>query len=478
MFSFISRFLLFLPVFCVPVTSFEQLCSGSLGDPVIHIDFGTPSNPQQVPPLTGYTYTSSSCPDDGYYTVTNRTSGCFNNSWLTVSSDHTGGGSFLLVNATVTPGDFFLTKISGLCPGTTYEFAAWLMNVIAYTAIKPNLLFTIETLSGTVIKSYNTGDIPETTSPQWKQYGFFFTMPVSNEEIVLRIRNNAPGGIGNDIAVDDITFRPCGPKITTQIQGNGQTVDDCPGQGNSYTLEAAVSDGFNVPAFQWQMSIDTGKNWQDIPGANGLTYVATPVQQNIYLYRLAVAEQGSLNRPTCRVYSQNLTIQIHSNPSVDAGPDRSIFAGDSITLQPTVVAENPTYLWSPAEGLTDPTLLNPVCFIAQDQTYTLEVTSQFGCTASDDVSVRLISGIYVPTAFTPNGDGLNDLWRVSGIDPTFGAVAMVFNVYGQQVYRVENDFINWDGKRNGVPQPIGNYVYYILLNNGKKVMKGMLTLIR
>ncbi len=478
MINFAARFLLCLPFCYLPLQSFEQLCTGSLGDPVVHINFGTPSSPQYVPPLAGYTFTSSTCPDDGFYTITDRTSNCFNNSWFTINSDRTGGGSFLLVNATFTPGDFFLTRISGLCPGATYEFAAWLMNVITYPSIMPNLLFTIETSAGTVLQSYNTGDIPVTSSPQWKQYGFFFTMPTSNEEIVLRMRNNAPGGIGNDIAIDDITFRPCGPKISSQIVGHGRLVNDCPEKGNTYTLAAEVSQGFTAPAYQWQRSTDGGTIWQDIPGANGLTYQVAPSQPNIYLYRLAVAEQGSLNRPSCRVSSQPLTIHIHGNPIVDAGPDRILFPGDSIVIQATANANNPTYQWSPSEGLNNPAILSPVCFTPQDQTYTLTVTSSFGCIASDQMSVKLISGLYVPNAFTPNDDGLNDRWRAPGIDPAIGLFVQVFNVYGQEVYRVENDKINWDGRFKGTPQPQGHYVYYIRLNNGKQVLKGTLTLIR
>jgi hypothetical protein len=62
--------------------SAAQLCTGSLGDPVVNITFGTVSNGDPgVAPPAGYTYTTSSCPDDGYYTITRSTSGCFSNSW-------------------------------------------------------------------------------------------------------------------------------------------------------------------------------------------------------------------------------------------------------------------------------------------------------------------------------------------------------------------------------------------------------------
>src|SRR6188472_1300903 len=80
-----------------------QLCSGSLGDPVVNITFGSGGN------NSGYTATNAYL-----YTITNSTANCFGNTWHTVSSDHTGNGAFLLVNATLTPGDFFVTTVNNL----------------------------------------------------------------------------------------------------------------------------------------------------------------------------------------------------------------------------------------------------------------------------------------------------------------------------------------------------------------------------
>src|SRR6478735_1334207 len=99
-FSFL-RFLLPATVLFLPYTMRAQVCNGSLGDPVVNITFGQGnSGPSNYAPPSSYTYTSSSCPDDGYYTITNATSGCFGNHWHTVTSDHTGdNGNFMLVNA-------------------------------------------------------------------------------------------------------------------------------------------------------------------------------------------------------------------------------------------------------------------------------------------------------------------------------------------------------------------------------------------
>ena len=173
----INRFF-FLRLLPLAFTSFfscgvkAQLCTGSLGDPVVNITFGT-GGTSGFAPQNGYTYISSSCPNDGYYTITNYTSNCFNNTWHTVPKDHTGNGAFMLVNASYNPGDFFITTVTDLCPNTTYEFAAWIMNVITrFNSILPNITFTIETPTGTVLGKFNTGDIAVTSQPEWKHKGY------------------------------------------------------------------------------------------------------------------------------------------------------------------------------------------------------------------------------------------------------------------------------------------------------------------
>lgn len=470
--------LLLAAFLCNNQAVYAQLCNGSLGDPVVKIDFGTAVRPQQVAPLTGYAFQSTSCPNDGFYTIAASSPGCFNESWHVLNSDHTGNGLMLIVNANFTPGDFFLQRITGLCAGTTYEFAAWLMNLIRYEAIKPNLVFTIETVSGTILQSYNTGDIPETTTPQWNQYGFFFTTPIGISEVVLRMRNNAPGGIGNDVAIDDITFRPCGPKIEALITGIGLSASVCEGNRVPFSLEAILTQGFSNPTYLWQSSRDTGRTWQDMAGANQLTYTTTPILAGNHLYRIAAGETGNFNQPNCRIASEPVSIRVVPSPTVDAGSDRSILVPDTITLQATATGSNLSFAWQPSGGLSNASVLTPSCFTNSAQTYTLTASTPEGCTATDTMRVTTIAGIFVPTAFTPNRDGLNDQWRIPGLDAAGGAVVTVYNRLGQPVYRVEDAEVNWDGTFQGQPQPAGAYVYHIQYKSRRPMQKGIVVLIR
>ena len=473
--------ILFVSVFCSPAQA--QLCDGSLGDPVVNITFDSGGGASSYVPAAGYTYTSSNCPNDGYYTITKGTSGCFNDTWLNVSHDHKGNGAFMLVNASYQPGDFFLTTVTNLCPNTNYEFAAWVLNVMKTVAsILPDLVFSVETPDGRVLYSFDTGDIHVTDTPQWKKYGFYFTTPADNPVIVLRITNKAPGGIGNDLGLDDITFRPCGPKIIANIEGSvSDTINVCENDSNdhAYTLNGDTPSGYASPLYQWQMSTDTGATWNDIPGGTSLTYHTPPVYvAGYYWYRLSVIEAAAANISSCRIASDVLMINVHPKPVVNAGPDHIMLVNSSVTLTGSVEGEQSQYLWSPDKYINDPSQLAPVVTPPVDYTYTLSAQSVWGCTNADSVSVKVVAAIYIPTAFTPNGDGINDRWEIPFLDPSFGATVRVYNRWGRLVYHISSATVSWDGTTNGVAQPNGQYVYVIQFKNDNRVLKGTVMLIR
>jgi gliding motility-associated-like protein len=481
---YILKYLLF---FLVTISSFfksaAQLCNGSLGDPTVNITFGSGPNPgPQLSAIgTGYTYKSVDCPNDGMYSIRNTTTTCFGNTWHSLIRDHTGEpqGYFMLVNASYQPSDFYVDTVKNLCANTTYEFAAWIMNIMKVpNSIRPNITFQIEKDDGTVLKKMNTGDLPETTAPQWKQYGFWFSTPPGVQKIVLRITNNAPGGIGNDLVLDDITFRPCGPEINAGIEGNGDTVNICENELRTFTLKAEVVSGYATPSYQWQVSTNNGTNWEDISGASSLVYDATPTEVGIYQYRLTVAEVENATLKPCRVSSNRLVIGIHPLPAVHAGPDRMIIKGTTTTLSGIVNGNNMSYSWSPSSYLSDPNSLNPAVATTEDMQYTLTAQTPYGCTNNDVVWVKVANELFIPNAFTPNNDGINDTWRIPFLDPYLSAEVMVFNRYGQVVYHSSGQLVSWDGTCQNKPLPSGTYVYLIQIKKDHKTFKGLVTIVR
>lgn len=346
---------------CLMIFSFTathaQTCSGSLGDPIINLDFGSTANPagSQLPAgTTNYTYVNGT-PSDGSYTITNSTAGMHPTTWWQ-TTDHTGnpGGKMMVVNANVSKTDYFYkSTVSGLCPGTTYEFAAWVLNLATVNDIKPNITFTITDANGN-IKTFNTGDIPYQTNgtPPWKQYGMLFTTPIGGGDITLTMTNNGPGGNGNDIALDDITFRACGPVIQSSFIATSQPTDNgCAGSAQSYTMTASASAGFNAPAYQWQ--VNNNGVWQDIPGQNTATYTkiftSGQATAGIYEYRMASAEAFNITTATCRVYSNVLTLTINAPPASIVTGNTTICEGDVLSL---TASPGDSYSWTGPNGYT------------------------------------------------------------------------------------------------------------------------------
>ena len=113
----------------------------------------------------------------------------------------------MVVNASFDPGLFYEEEITGICENTQFEFSADIINLIQRNVtdhILPNVAFLID--DEVVLE---TGVI--TQDERWKTFAFTFTTAPGQSSVKLSLRNNAPGGIGNDLALDNIRFRACGP---------------------------------------------------------------------------------------------------------------------------------------------------------------------------------------------------------------------------------------------------------------------------
>lgn len=310
--------------------------------------------------VPGYTFINFSAnqPNDGYYGIANNTSatGATNNgvayphasrvfSVWDIIGDHTGaaspttgnpattpgttGGYMAVINASYATSQAIQQTVSNLCPSTYYDFSAWFRNICpkcscdsngrgalnaAYNGpyppgVKPNLTFQLDG-----IDYYTTGDLPYTGL--WAKKGFtYLTGPVQTS-FTLSIRNNSPGGGGNDWAVDDVNLSTCVPdlvmKYTPEFKGCYGTLVD---------LAATIRCYFpNYIYYKWQKSTDGGVSWFDT-GVNGVgapamvagqwEYTATYPQfvawqaDSGHRYRTVVATTlANLNNVNCS-YSNN-----------------------------------------------------------------------------------------------------------------------------------------------------------------------------
>ena len=377
------------------ILSASKTNAQSLGDPVVHITFGagTSTHAGALPAdsgTTSYTYTSADFPIDGSYTIENTTN--TPNTWWT-TTDHTGnpGGYMMVVNASVSKTDYFYQRqVAGLCGGTTYQFSAWIGNLLRYSDLSPpDIIFSIETTNGTVIQSYDTGPVAQRKDAfKWIQYAFNFTLPSTSSDVIIKMTNNSNGGApANDLALDDITFSPYGPSLTASFSSSSSltSLTECAGQSKPYTLTVTPGTGFTSPAYQWQQN--TGSGWTDISGATSLSYTVNPTASGTYQYRLTSAETANIGSESCRVASNELTLIINSASASSATANTPLCSGNTLNL---TASSGDSYSWTGPNGFTS-TLQNPTITnvtAAAAGAYTVIVTTG-NCTATSSVTVNV-----------------------------------------------------------------------------------------
>lgn len=395
---------LFLIFFLVSGNIFSQLefCPGSKGDPIFHETFGSGSGTGAAlaPGVTNYTYVNG-VPGDGEYTISSNI-GQENWTWHSTFPNTTiSNGKALVVNASYTAGKFFETTISGLCEATTYEFSAFLMSVYDissdvcdYGGIPINVKFQIWDQTNTVILAEgSTGDIANTSTPQWTQKALTFRSQPGQNKVILKMFNNGEGGCGNDLAIDDIIFRSCGDLtevVSSTITGDTQKVcrEDIPA-----TVELTASpDGsvYNSHFFQWQESSDK-VSWFDIPGATSNNYSASSINETTY-FRVKVAEDAvNLNDNLCSSASEPFAVLVAEIPqSPQSEGDVNICEGEGLApLEVRSEADETVRWFDQAAGGNLLATGNSFIPSSEGTFYAEAVKSDFDCNPSQRTAVTL-----------------------------------------------------------------------------------------
>jgi gliding motility-associated-like protein len=247
------------------------------------------------------------------------------------------------------------------------------------------------------------------------------------------------------VTINPAPLAAAGPAISDICQGD--------------TVQLTASGGIR---YQWLPAIGLSSAGIDRPMASP----ADTMNYSVVVY----------NEFSCSD-TATVTINVAQLPSANAGPDKSIIVGDAAQLEGIAVGGD--YFWSPVLNMNNAQLLNPVVTPPTSTDYILTVVSALGCgTATDTMHVFVYKDIFVPNAFTPNRDGRNDSWNIPALSALPNFEIRVFNRYGQLVFHTRNNNTGWNGKFNGTDQPIGTYVYLINIDNGKRILKGPLMLIR
>lgn len=258
------------------------------------------------------------------------------------------------------------------------------------------------------------------------------------------------GGCVSDTARDTILIIKPNPTASFNITS---TVF-CENLPIAFTGNASA----DVTTWQWNFGNGMGNN---VPPFNRV--YTSPYNGTISLKALTTEGCGSA--------IDVQPINIAPAPNVNAGPDFYLKIGTSKMINATIAnANNYDFLWTPATNLNAGNILTPITSTTVPIVYTIQATDKLnGCVGYDSMQVKSFSTIFVPNAFTPNGDNNNDSWLIPALEAYPNCSVIIYNRFGQKIFESKGYTNPWDGKFKGLQQPSGAYVYVI--NPGDKILK-------
>lgn len=645
----------------------------------LNVNFGTGINPVGSPLSVGFsdfTFSGTDAVANGQYTVVNTPSdgGHMFYGPFTFGGAQAGYIMQVSFNSTFSNKVVFGDTVRGLCSNVTYLFWAAIRKISG--CFSPGFTFIVETTGGVPIGSYQTGQVgggravdhaswyngyyDNVLWPPIPFYGFSFQLPAGVQDIVVKIVTNAassPGGCTAFFSLDNILLTPVGPdvRISSSRYPGGYIAAGCY-QGNvpvelqgnitgsylAFGTPNFISASYTNPAYQWQLSLDNGYTWTDIPGETNINISHVFNSIDTFWMRMRVSEAGDISNPKCSNVSNIMQIQVDGlpkdfslatnspvctdgdltltvsggasyqtfgpngffddspfphiyhprladsgwykaqiisfggcvvtdsqyvrvvGPDIRVSPDRVMCYGDTVQLH---ASGGTRYSWTPATGLNRSDVADPVASPVATTHYEVKVSDNSGCSDFGKITVSLRNGllkpdfvapevacpnesiqftdtsqgkitnwewnfgngqvsnlrnplpqkfpvlndvqvpvqltvtdssgceqaitkyirsvnncyIAVPTAFTPNNDGLNDLFGPMNAYKATHLNFQVFNRWGRLIFSTKDWTRKWDGNLGGVPQPAGVYVWMLNYTDASQkpvFLKGTTVLIR
>ncbi len=409
-----------------------------------------------------YLYSPSNGVPEGLYNVGTDIKAWHPN--MEACNDHTTGSSnMMMVNgATVADVTVWRQTVS-VQPNTNYEFSTWLEHITS-TGLNPaQLQFAINGNDVGYIFEANT------VSCIWDRFYTSWNSGSSTTAILSIVNKNIIRS-GNDFALDDLYFGPVNVK-TDSVKVTVGSLDSlvvsppvsiCPAKstqlkasgGDSYTWEPAGSlSNPNIP--------------NPVASPNATTTYKVTVTNNI-----------------CKtVTTLSTTVTVLPTPAIKATKTNDIDCNN--TQSQLSASGGAQYNWTPATGLNDANSASPVATPLNSTKYVLKGTTSAGCINYDSVVVYVhppdTANYLMPSAFTPNNDGLNDCYGMKYWGTVLELDFSIYNRLGNRVFYSRQPGACWNGKYKGDEQAPGTYVYMIRAKTncaGTITRKGTFVLIR
>lgn len=302
--------------------------------------------------------------------------------------------------------------------------------------------------------------------------------------------SNSPNFSANTLKTGDVITCVYSDNTSCVVGGtvisNSITINDTSSNASSVTISASADSicagdivTFNAtplnagahPIYQWSVN-----------KANVGDHSPTFSSKNLSNGDQVSCVLTMINPCTSLSVTSNIVSITVSSPVIQITPqDTVINRGAQLQLSGIIAGNISSFQWAPADKLENSTSLSPTTIpLMENTTYTLTASSADGCLASKSVIVKIVTSFNMPNAFTPNGDGKNDVFR---IPPGTSLKLKEFSIYdewGTKVFSTENISKGWNGAISGKQQKTGVYVYIIegSNENGRIFLKGSFILIR
>ena len=414
------------------VIGFNEKCSDSA-----YVDI-TVSNPVNI---SSNTTSSSIC--SGANTNLNVT-GAPNYSWIpAIGINNPSSGN--VTASPLTNTNYTVVGYNAGCSDTVY------INV----SVLPALNLNVNASNTNICKGDNT-TLTATSSGGSNTYTWFPNVNLSNTN------------------TSNVTASPIGSQLYTVIATNGQCFDTA-------TIYIQVLSGITTSISASPTAVCAGNSsnltasgainysWTNT-GASSTSIIVSPATTTIYT---AIGFNGSC------IDTAYYNLIVHPLPTITTIPDQSIAIGSSVSL---IASGGVSYIWTPADNLSCTNCPNPFASPPVTTTYLVVGTDSKGCTNSASVTVKVDENyvLFIPSAFSPNNDGENDILFVRGRGIKEMNI-VIFNGWGEKVFESDSQLVGWDGTRNGAELNSGVFVYQIkgkYYNGTEFNQKGDITLMK
>jgi gliding motility-associated-like protein len=277
-----------------------------------------------------------------------------------------------------------------------------------------------------------------------------------------------PSALNNSAIANPMASPATSTKYKVQVTSNKGCVNtDSVSITVAQRIKVQLSADENLckgSSLQLKASGATSYQWINTTAGLNSTSIPNPIVNVSNTSTYTVVGSDSYN---CFKDTASVLVTVRDLPTVNAGPDVSIVGGVPYQLNATVSNDVVSWLWSPGNYLSCTSCASPMATPKMQTTYVVKVSNRWGCLAYDTIVLKLqcaVSNVHIPNAFTPGGNGKNDIFYIKGSGVNVIKHFQIYNRWGQTVFERNNIGIDdrssgWDGKYKGQYAETGTYVY-------------------